>query len=170
MDADVGFPAERLKRIGGEETKNIIIFIPRDFYEQTMLVEDLDRYYHPKLGLLVFDTINSLYRFAISELEISVDASKELNRQLAYLARFAKTYGVPVLLTSQVRGVMAEENLKAERVEPVAPRILRFWSSTIVQLKTTPKPNVKAAILERLEGKDRRGLFCHFRITDWGLE
>jgi len=172
VDADGGFPAERLKRLGDESfTSNIVIFTPRSFYEQTVLVEDLDRYFHPKLGLLVFDTINSLYRLAISESELATPVNKELNRQLAYLARFTRTYGVPVLLASQVRSVISDEvQLQAEKVEPVAPRILRFWCSTIVQLKPTPRPNVKAALLERLEGKDRQGLFCHFKITDWGLE
>lgn len=172
VDADGGFPAERLKRLGDESlTPNIGIFTPRSFYEQTVLVENLDRYFHPKLGLLVFDTINSLYRLAIADPELTTPTNKELNRQLAYLTRFTKTYGVPVLLTSQVRGVISEESqLQAEKVEPVAPRILRFWCSSIIQLKTTPKPNVKAALLEKLEGKARQGLFCHFKITDWGLE
>ena len=170
VDADGGFPAERLRRIAEETlTSNLLIFTPRNFYEQTRLVEELERYSHPRLGLVVFDTINSLYRLAASKPEILIPASKELNRQLAYLARFTKATGKPVLLTSQVRSVIGEE-LQAERVEPVAPRILRFWCSTILQLKSTLKPGVKAAFLERLEGKQRQGLFCHFKITDWGLE
>ncbi len=173
VDADGEFPVERVRKLGREAENlmpNIGIFTPRNFYEQTILVENLDRILHPTVGLLVFDTINSLYRLAVSNPELTTPANKELNRQLAYLARLAKTTGIPVLLTSQVRGTLEEDRFQAERVEPVAPRILRFWCPNILQLKATARPNVKAAYLERFEGKDRENLFCHFKITDWGVE
>ncbi|RLI29392.1 MAG: hypothetical protein DRO46_02675 [Candidatus Hecatellales archaeon] len=173
VDADGEFPAERVRRMGVEAERllpSIGLFTPRNFYEQTILIENFDRILPGKTGLLVFDTINSLYRLAAANPEITTPANKELNRQLAYLARIARTFNIPVLLTSQVRGVLADEDLQAEKVEPVASRILRFWCSNIVQLRRTGKPNVKAAFLEVLKGREKKGVFCHFRVTDWGVE
>ena len=172
VDADLSFPAERLRRLGVEAEKLmslIGIFTPRNFYEQSILVENLERYYHPKVGLVIFDTINSLYRFSASNPDLTTPSNKELNRQLAYLASFAKKTGCPIVLTSQVRGVI-KDSLEAENVEPVAARILNFWSQTQIQLKSTLKPNVKMAFLKKLNGIARENIFCHFKITDWSIE
>jgi RecA/RadA recombinase len=172
VDSDLSFPAERLRRLGveAEKLKDLIgIFTPRNFYEQSILVENLDRYYHPELGLVVFDTVNSLYRFSASNPEYLTQSNKELNRQLAHLARFTKKTQCPIVLTSQVRGVI-KDSLEAEKVEPVAARILNFWSQTQIQLKSTPRPNVKMAFLKKFNGRIKENIFCHFKITDWNVE
>jgi len=172
IDADGSLSAQRLEQMASSpplEVERIGIFTPRNFYQQTVLIEGLERYIHPRVGLVVVDTVNNLYRLAASEAKLLPASNRELNRQLAYLAHISKTHSLPVLLTSQVRSVL-EEDFEVDKVEPVATRTLRFWASTILHLKPTPRPNVKVAFLEKLNGRPRSRLFCHLRISGQGLE
>ena len=70
--------------------------------------------------------------------------NKELNRQLGYLTDLAITTGSTILLTGQVRSI-----LDTQQVEPVAQRLLRYWSETILKLEKTVQPGNRQAILEK---------------------
>ncbi|MFH1328540.1 MAG: ATPase domain-containing protein [Candidatus Bathyarchaeota archaeon] len=172
IDADGAFSTNRLRQMAGsnleEITPSIGIFSPRDFYEQTVLVENLDRFITPKVGLLVVDTINRLYRLSLSDLKYSVTLSKELSRQLGYLTQIAKIFNLPVLLTSQVRGIV-NNNLLSEKTEPVATRTLNFWSSNILHLKASHKEGVKIVSLEKHLGRKISNIFCKFKIFEYGI-
>jgi len=173
IDADRTFPAERLKQMvqnGLEETSSLIeIITPNNFFEQALLIERLDRLINENVGLVAVDTVNSLYRLAATNPDQVFTLNKELNRQQAYLTHFAKTCNIPVMLTSQVHSVF-EEGLEAGKIEPVATRALRFWSSNILHLKQTQKPGMKIAYLEKFGGKNVSHLSCHFSLFDRGLE
>jgi len=58
----------------------------------------------------------------------------------------AKTTGATMLLTGQVRSVM-----DTSQIEPVAPRLLRYWSSTILKLEKT-STGYRQATLEKPPG------------------
>jgi hypothetical protein len=72
--------------------------------------------------------------------------NKELNRQLGYLTEINKTTGSTMLLTGQVRS-----RLDKMQNEPVAKRLLEYWSSTIIRLEKTGNPENRQAILEKPE-------------------
>ncbi|MEM3737162.1 MAG: AAA family ATPase [Candidatus Bathyarchaeia archaeon] len=174
IDADGCLPAERLRQIAAgcldEVAQLIYIFSPSNFYEQTALLETLDRLTAGRRGLLVVDSISRLYRLEITNLEQAVVLSKELNRQLAYITNTVKSCGIPALLTSHVRKVPADDLLD-ERVEPVAARALRYWATDIIHLKPSAAPNVKLALLEKYGGKVQlQPPFCYVRLTERGLE
>ncbi|RLI05784.1 hypothetical protein DRO26_01205 [Candidatus Bathyarchaeota archaeon] len=169
VDADGTFPIERLRQMTDDFEKiaqHIGIFTPKNFFEQTVLVENLDDYLKQNVGLLVFDSINNLYRLALKDPDTNFTLNKELNRQLAYLSHFAKTYYLPVLITSQVHSVL-EEN---QKIEPVAMRTISYWSPNIVRLWLNPKPNVRMASLEKFGGRSFSKIFCYFKLSDTGVE
>jgi RecA/RadA recombinase len=174
IDADETFSAERLMQMTAgdpEEVAQLIgIFSPRSFYEQTILVESLNRLIARRRGLLVIDSINRLYRLAITSLEQATALSKELNRQLAYITQTVMDHHMPALLTSHVRSILSDD-LLVERIEPVAARTLQYWTTDIIHLKTGAAPSVKLAFLEKYGGRKLpRPPFCHVRVSEGGLE
>jgi RecA/RadA recombinase len=173
IDADRAFSVERLKQMAqydlNEITPLIGIFPLNNFYEQSILIEKLDRFITRNVRLVLVDTINSLYRLAIPNLEQAASLNKELNRQLAYLTQWAKVYSIPVILTSQVRSVL-EEAFLVERTEPVATRTLHYWCKNVINFRPSSKSDVKMAFLEKFGGKKLSNTFCYFRLSDKGME
>ncbi len=148
LDIDNKLNVSRLQQIAQSQGSNLLtrvqLFTPESFSMQSDAFEQL-----PELeegDLLVVDSITGLYRGETEDAEKTYRVNKELNRQLGYLTEIAKTAGVAMLLTGQVRSV-----LDTREVEPVAQRLLRYWSETILRLEKTPQPSNRHAILEKPE-------------------
>jgi DNA repair protein RadB len=151
VDCDGTFSARRLSQLASkrftEIAELIILMRPNSFREQTAVVDRLEEYVTKNFGLVVFDTITSLYRVKIAESpEKAFELNRELNRQVALLAQIAKTHKIAVLMTSQVRSVF--DNVRVS-VEPVATRVLKFWADTIIAMKPTENSQVIKATLEK---------------------
>lgn len=174
LDADGSFPIERLKQIAASSLNDVLPLInistPKNLLEQSKIIEGLDRLGKDGLGLVVVDSINSLYRLAVTEMDKLFNFNKELNRQLAYLVHFSKVYDVPIILTSQVHSTLKENGSQTDQVEPVATRVLSFWSANTIRLKNIPKPGYKIAYLERRGYIRTSGLFCYLTLTEGGFE
>jgi len=158
VDCEGAFTSERLSQIAFsdfEEISEMIILVrPQSFEEQVRIIDNLEKFINKRFGLLVFDTITSLYRLELTSKEVSFSLNRELNRQVAVLMQIAKTVPLSVLLLSQVRSVM-----QGVDVVPVATRILKFWSSGVVKLSRTGRRNIVRAIVEKGGGKERRSSF-----------
>jgi len=173
IDGDGSLSPTRLNQLaeahGSDRVASIGIFAVNNFYEQTRIVEDLELYVSPTVGLIVVDSINRLYRVAITDLKQAVVLNKELNRQLAYLTQAAKRFNLPVLITSQARSRPGLEPFH-DAIEPVAMRTLLYWAPTVVRLKPSARPGEKVAVLEKYRGRKVAGSFCYLRISNRGLE
>ena len=169
VDADGTFSLRRLTQIAlqdfDETSQSIVIFTPLTFEEQSELVDELEKYISRNLGLIVFDTITSLYRSAIGGREEAFKVNRELNRQVAMLTHIAKKFQTPILITSQVRSVLTETD---SFVEPVAARVLKYWSTTIISLSRTSRQGVVRATVER-RGGAKRGISLYLLIGEDGV-
>ena len=148
LDIDNKLNMARFEQIAQSQGRNLLprirLFTPESFSMQSDAFEQL-----PELSagdLLVVDSITGLYRGETEDTEATFRANKELNRQLGYLTEIAKTTGSTMLLTGQVRSIM-----DTQQVEPVAQRLLRYWSETILRLEKTPQQGNRQAILEKPE-------------------
>jgi RecA/RadA recombinase len=148
LDIDNKLNMARFKQIAGSQRMNLLprikIFSPDSYTMQSNAIENL-----PELvagDLLIVDSITGLYRVETIDTEKTFKVNKELNRQLGYLTEIAKITGSTMLLTGQVRSIM-----DTQLVEPVAPRLLRYWSETILRLEKTAQPGNRLAILEKPE-------------------
>jgi RecA/RadA recombinase len=155
VDSDGTFSAERLYQIISEReqaaVERIIFTRPNDFGEQSTIIDQLARFLKKDFGLAVFDTATSLYRLRIAENSSKVfELNRELNRQLAVLAQTARIQKIVILLTSQVQSAMNENPITSE---PVATRVLKFWSDTIIALKLTENPKGIQGIIEKNPSK-----------------
>jgi RecA/RadA recombinase len=173
MDADGTFTVRRLSQIASEKFEQvaelIILMKPNDFHEQAVAIDKLTDYVTKNFGLVVVDTLTSLYRAEVAESpEKTFELNRELNRQTALLAQIAKTQRIAVLVTSQVRSVFNEAHVS---VEPVGTRVLRFWAETIIALKPTENPRIIKAVLEKSPKKAKRvqALTCNLKIEETGM-
>jgi len=170
IDADNSFSAKRLSQIAYHDLEKlsplIILLKPNTFQEQILAMDHLEEYLTEKVGLIVVDTFTSLYRAEFGEGSKERFAlNRELNRQLACLAQIAKTHKKSVLVTSQVRSVLIEAKVD---LEPVATRVLKFWSDVVIRLKPTGRTNVVNAILEK-HPQHKRLTSCYFMIEETGI-
>lgn len=170
VDCDGTFSAQRLSQIALKEFQNIseliILMKPNNFSEQTIVIDRLTDYITKSFGLIVIDTLTSLYRAEVAESpEKTFELNRELNRQMACLAQIAKTHKIVVLTTSQVRSVFNEALVS---IEPVATRVLRFWADIIIAMKPTENPQIIRAILEK-NPKKTLPTTCHLKIEETGI-
>jgi len=170
VDCDNTFSAKRLSQVAAgkfEEIAELVILIrPNDFKEQTAVIDRLADYTAKNFGLVVIDTVTSLYRLRVAESSgKAFGLNRELNRQMALLAQNTKTLKIPIIVTSQVRSVFNEVPMS---VEPVATRVLKFWADTIIAMKPTENPQIIKAVLEKTPGKVQE-VTCPLKIEETGI-
>ncbi len=170
VDCDGMFSAKRLSHLSEgnfDRIAELIILVkPNDFGEQTVLIDHLLDYTAKNTGLVVIDTVTSLYRTKVSESSgRAFGLNRELNRQMAILAQTAKIQKIPIIVISQVRGIFDEP---LGGVEPVATRVLKFWADTIIAMKPTENPRVIKAVIEKSPNKSEES-YCHLRIEETGI-
>lgn len=172
IDADHTFFPSRLSQIAPHDldkvSQNILIFRLESFVEQSTLIERLDSYTTRGVGMVVIDTLTSLYRAGLGAEGEPFRLNRELNRQLAYLTQTAKTREVAVLITSQVHTIPEGEG-SSGRVEPVATRILRYWAENVLRLGVTQRPRLREARVERVSGRDAEEASLYFILDENGI-
>ncbi len=170
VDSDGTFSARRLFQITSRDFKDIselmILMKPNNFSEQAIVIDRLKDYITESFGLVVIDTLTSLYRAEIAEnYKKTFELNRELNRQMACLAQIAKTQRIVVLATSQVQSLFNEAFVVTE---PIATRVLKFWADTIIAMRPTENPQIIKAILEK-SPKKVQPLTCHLKIDETGI-
>jgi DNA repair protein RadB len=171
VDCDNTFSAKRLSQISGDQfdvvAERIILVKPKDFKEQTVLIDNIQDYAGKNVGLIVIDTFTSLYAARVAETSgKAFTVNRELNRQLAILAQTTKIRKIPLVITSQVRAVLSEQNAG---VRPVATRVLKFWADTIIALKPTDYPQTVNALVEKSRANTQE-VDCYIQIGKKGIE
>ncbi len=172
VDCDNTFSSKRLSQIAADKfdqvADQILLMKPLDFKEQTAVVDRISSYVSKNFGLIIIDTINSLYGAKIAESSVKAktfSVNRELNRQMAILAQTAKIQKIPVIITSQVRSFFSD-NLGG--VKPAANRVLTFWADNIIALKPTESSKIIKAALEKTHEKTLQ-VTCYIQIVESGI-
>jgi DNA repair protein RadB len=169
VDSDGTFSSRRLSQMAYHDFEDvspqIVLAKPTTFQEQAFAIDHLDEYITRRVGLLVVDTVTSLYRAELGGPKETFTLNRELNRQVACLAQIAKTHKIATLLTSQVRSVLVQERVS---IEPVATRVLKFWSDVVLDLKHTGQTGVIKVVLEK-HPKRKRPMSCYLSIERTGI-
>ncbi len=169
IDADGNFSSERLSQIAehdyGETSPLIIIMKPTTFKEQVKTFDHLEKIITEKFGLIVVDTITSLYRLELDNPKEAYLSNRELNRQLAVLTQISKTFGIATLVTSQVRSIPL--GARGE-MQPVATRVLNYWSDVVLDLQQTGQTRVIKVLREKHPKISGTG-FCYVKIERTGI-
>jgi DNA repair protein RadB len=143
IDTDGTFSYERLSQIAEFDYEKIshllIIMRPTTFQEQSNAIDHLEKVITDKFGLIIVDTLTSLYRVILDNKQETYAANRELNRQLGVLTQVAKTRNVAVLAVSQVRSVTVGETVE---IKPVATRVLNYWSDIVLDMRQSGQTRV----------------------------
>ncbi len=171
VDCDNTFSSKRLSQLSGDKfdqvAEQIILIKPKDFKEQTAIIDRIQEYTAKNFGLIIIDTFTSLYGARVAETAgKTFSVNRELNRQLAILAQTTKICKIPVIITSQVRAVFDSEN--SSSVAPVATRVLKFWADTIISMKPTTYPQNLKVVLEQTR-KNPKETTCYVQIGETGI-
>jgi DNA repair protein RadB len=170
IDSDGSFTPRRLAQIAShdlnEVAPKITLVQPTTFQEQALAIDRLDQYLTPQVGLIVVDTVTSLYRAEFDKSkERTFKMNRELGRQLAILAQIAKTRKIAALMTSQVRSVFLEG---FATIEPVATRVVKFWADAVLNMKPADHRNTIKVALEKPE-KRTGPANCYLSIEENGV-
>lgn len=163
IDSDGCFSCERFLQLAGDPGSLDTVFVssPSDFWDQNGIILNLGAFLMPGAGLVVVDSITALYRLALGSGGNAVALNKGLSKQLAYLKGLSRERGLPILITSQVRWSGGDS------AEPVAKRILEYWSDAIIGLRRSQGGLREVSILRNPGSKGLgRGLFS---IEDGGF-
>ncbi|UCH31760.1 MAG: AAA family ATPase [Candidatus Bathyarchaeota archaeon] len=169
IDCDGAFFPRRMVQIAAHESKEIgsqiMLMKPETLEQQAVIIDKLNEYISKKVGLIIFDTITSLYSEALGDDKQSVfSLNRQLNRQMAYLAQISRTQKVASLVVGQVRSVMNKYDL----VQPVAMRVLKYWADAVIILNPTTEAHViKATIKTRATQKPSKQIFL--KLGEKGL-
>ena len=166
VDSDGKLSTKRLIQIAGGDDgvlERLLVWTPRDFSEQTGVIEKLLEL-PPGNSPVVVDSITGSYRLEAGDARRTFAANKELNRQLGFLSETAKRNDAAVLVTGQVHSI---PGVDTPQVEPVARRLLTYWSDSVLKLEQTSTKATRQAVLEKPD--DRRGA-CRFMLGEAGLE
>jgi RecA/RadA recombinase len=170
VDCDNTFSTKRLSQLSADKfeqvAEQVILIKPKDFNEQTAVIDHIQDYTAKNFGLIIIDTFTSLYGAKVCESSgKAFSVNRELNRQLAILAQTTKIRKIPIIITSQVRSVLDDPNVG---VAPVANRVLKFWADTIIAMKPTNYPQTIKAVLETRENKQE--VTCYVQICENGIK
>jgi len=170
IDADHAFYAERLSGLSGnrpEVSEQILVSKPNSLADLTCLLSKLNNYISPEVGLVVVDTMTSLYRKEMDGNKNLFSLNRELNLQLAYLLQTARIFGFPVLITSQVRSSPRSDTLRSE-LEPVATRVLEYWAQRVLRMNLL-RDGLREVCLEVAGGLHLEGKKTVVRLGDSGF-
>jgi len=172
IDCDNTFSPKRLAQIAAEKfddiADKILLIKPIDFKEQAAVIDQINAYIAPhNFGLIIVDTINSLYGAKFAETQNKTSAfsvNRELNRQMAILAQTARIQKIPIIINSQARSIF---NDLSGGIKPAANRVLAFWADNIISLKPTETKIVKVTI-EKNHAKMVH-ITCYVQIVERGI-
>ena len=166
IDSDNKLSTRRLTQITKDPKalERLLIWRSMSFHEQGRTIESLSDLLHNGNIPIVVDSITGPYRLETGRSEKTFRSNKELNRQLGFLSETAKIKDSAILVTGQVHSILDRD---PPEVEPVAQRLLRYWSDTILMLETTSMQGVRQAILKK-PGDEQRS--CRFKLGETGIE
>ncbi len=178
MDTEGGFSVDRVRQIVGDDyeevLKNIFLLEPTDFEEQkkdfSLLLNKIKKEH---VGLIVVDSMTSLYRLELGEFRKNESKIKELNwkvaEQMRTLAEISRKQKIPVILTNQVySGFLSEEDLKKgvkREANIVGGDLLKYWSKCIIELQIENRKRI--AILLKHRSMPSKEL--NFEVRDKGI-
>ena len=166
IDTEGGFSIDRVKQMFPDtherRLKNLIIFKPTTFKEQTELFRNLEKFseeHKPKL--IVVDSLSMLYRLELGERE-AYEVNKEMARQIGVLRKISHKLVIPILLTNQVYADFDKKN----DIKMVGGDLMKYTSKCIIKLELSEH----GRLLKLLKHRSIPIKEVQFKITQKNIE
>jgi len=167
VDTEGSFSLARFKQIcsGFEEVLERTIFLtPTTYSEQKEAFEFMRKAVDEKFGLIIIDSIASLYRLELGVSNDIQNVNRELGLHLALLTEIARKKHIPVVITSQVYADFEDK----ERTRAIGGDTIKYWSRAMIEIQKVRGDLRKVTITKHRSIKE--GNFVTFRITQTGIE
>ena len=164
IDTEGGFSVERFSQITGDVdkfSKKINIYEPKTFEEQDKIIKDLDKKIDPDVGLIVLDSLVTLYRLKMDKDNFQ-NANRKLANQLSILSKISREKNIPVLITNQVYS-----SFDNNTIELVSKDVSKYWSKCLIELMKLERGK-RIAILRKHRSLGE-GRSVEFLITENGI-
>lgn len=141
IDTEGGFSFERFQQLthGNMDSylSKVILLEPKSWEEQHERIKNLEKIITNETGLIVVDSIVTLYRLVIND-ENHHTINKQLSQQYAILSTIARERNIPVLVTNQVYSISG-------KLELISKTIGKYWAKALLKLERLDKPNHRMA-------------------------
>jgi DNA repair protein RadB len=157
VDPQNNFSTERLGQIEKDYRKilqRILIIRPRDFDEQTRVLDRLRRNLDRSIGLVVIDPISVMYRLEFAKRPGNTYLiGRDLGVQLSYLNDISRKNSIPVIVTAQTHADIET----GQDASMVGGDVIDYMSSAVIELRR--RPNMRVAVLKKPKGRRRETPF-----------
>ncbi|MFP4633768.1 MAG: DNA repair and recombination protein RadB [Candidatus Aenigmatarchaeota archaeon] len=167
IDTEGGFSKERLGQIadGMDDVMNEIILIePDNFDSQEENIERLENICEKekKVGLIVLDSLVTLYRLELNEGDTQ-EINSRLANQLSTLSNLSRNHGIPILITNQIYS-----DIENGGVELVSRDIAKYQSKCLIEMKKFERG--KRVMILRKHRSQPEGKETQVVLTENGIE
>lgn len=144
--------------------KRTIFLTPTTYAEQKESFEILRKTISEDFGLIIVDSIASLYRLEIAASNDITNVNRELGIHMALLTEIARKKKIPIIITNQVYSDFDDR----EKIKTVGGDIVRYWSRALIELQKLKGDLRKIIITKHRSIKE--GKYTIFRIVHDGLD
>lgn len=134
VDTDGSFSIERLRQItpaADGVLERTTFFRPATFAEQRKAIDAIRMLASERVGLIVIDSIATLYRLTLNRAQDPYHQNRELGLQLSYLVEIARKHAIPILITTQVYADLGKQG----EVRIVGGDIIRYAAKCLIELR-----------------------------------
>lgn len=167
VDTEGSFSIARFKQVCPhyEEVLERTIFLtPTNYSEQKDAFEFMRKAVDEKFGLIIIDSIASLYRLELGASNDIQNVNRELGLHMAMLTEIARKKKIPVIITNQVYTDFDDR----EKIRTIGGDIVKYWSRAMLEIQKVRGDLRKVTIVKHRSIKE--GNFAVFRIVQTGLE
>lgn len=167
VDTENSFSLARFKQICPnyiDILDRTIFLTPTTYFEQKEAFEFMKKVVDEKFGLIIIDSIASLYRLELATSNDIQNVNRELGLHMALLTEIARKKKIPVLLTSQVYADFEDK----ERTRAIGGDTIKYWSRAMLEIQKIKGDIRKATIVKHRSIKE--GNFVTFKIVQTGFE
>lgn len=167
VDTEGSFSLARFKQvcpIYEEVLERTLFLTPTTYNEQKEAFEFMRKAIDEKFGLIIIDSIASLYRLELGVSNDIQNVNRELGLHLALLTEIARKKHIPVLMTNQVYTDFDDR----EKTRAIGGDTAKYWSRAMLEIQKVRGDLRKVTITKHRSIKE--GNFVMFRIVQTGLE
>jgi DNA repair protein RadB len=167
VDTEGSFSLSRFMQVCPDyvEVLNRTIFLtPTTYVEQKEAFEFLRKAVDEKFGLIIIDSIASLYRLELGVSNDVQNVNRELGMHMALLTEIARKKKIPVLMTSQAYADFEDK----EKIRAIGGDAVKYWSRAMLEIQKSRGDLRKLIIAKHRSIKE--GNFVTFRIVQTGME
>jgi DNA repair protein RadB len=164
MDSEGGFSLSRLKQLSKDykdALDRIFVLRPANFEQQKQAIEQIKKLSSAKIGLIICDTISSLYR--VERGNDNKELNRELGKQVGALLEIAREKNIPVILTNQVYADFENQH----DIKMVGGDLISYSSKCLIELKVLANGVRKATIKKHRSLPEKETIF---KIVEKGFE